>query len=60
MNTLDMVFAAVDSGNKKKEERNAKHQKYLEIFRNEGLESEYQAYVNGNHELELQIARCTV
>jgi len=60
MNALDMVFAAVALGNKDKRELNAKNQKYLEIFRNEGLENEYQAHVNSMHEKEVQIAECTI
>lgn len=55
MNTLDMVLAAVASGNQRKEELNANHQKYLKIFRNENLENEYQAHVNANHEKEMQM-----
>lgn len=60
MNPLELVFAAVASGNVKKEELNQKHEKYLKVFREEGLEREYQAYVNAGHEQEQLLRKMKV
>ena len=48
--TLDFVFSVVESMNEEKAELEANHKKYLKIFHDEGMEEEYQKYVNGQSE----------